>query len=87
MNNQIDVNKLHTTELGTERIRRNLVLTDDVDTVEWCKLKTAQADEIVRKGKNWYVVIGDVEITINAHNYTIITAHIQKLSSHKKEKE
>jgi hypothetical protein len=30
---------------------------------------------IVRKGKNWYVNVDNCEITINAHSYTIITAH------------
>ncbi|HRF36049.1 MAG TPA: DUF3781 domain-containing protein, partial [Clostridia bacterium] len=28
-----------------------------------------------RQGKNWYATIDNVKITINAHSYTIITAH------------
>lgn len=63
--------------MGTQRIKRNMNLTLD-DPVQWCKQKIAQADYIVRKGKNWYVHAGDALITINAHSYTIITAHKEK---------
>jgi hypothetical protein len=55
------------------RIRRNLNLDTD-DVVGWCKQKIAIADEITRKGKNWYVNAGDAVITVNAHSYTMITA-------------
>ncbi len=70
-----NIDLLHTTTLGSERIKRNLGLTTD-DVVRWCKLKTLQADAIIRKGKNWYVYANEVVITVNAHSYTIITAHI-----------
>ena len=70
----IDIKKLHTTLLGIERIKRNLDL-NDCDIVAFCKEQVAQADEIFRKGKNWYAYIGDIVITINTHSYTIITAH------------
>jgi hypothetical protein len=66
--------KLHTTELGALRIRRNLGLTID-DVIAWCRQEIAQADEIARKGKNWYVVAGEAVITANAHSCTVITAH------------
>ncbi|MCL2480539.1 MAG: DUF3781 domain-containing protein [Spirochaetaceae bacterium] len=66
--------KIHTTELGKERIKRNLELKTK-DVVNWCLQKTKLADNIIRKGKNWYVYAGDSVITINAHSYTIITAH------------
>ena len=33
---------------------------------------------IIRKGKNWYVSIDDIIITVNAYSYTIITAHKEK---------
>lgn len=71
------IDLLHTTELGAERIKRNLELTIDTvdDVIEWCKEKTLQADKILRRGKNWYVYVGEVVITVNAHSYTIITAH------------
>lgn len=70
-----NINKLHTTELGAERIKRNLSLETD-DVVKWCKNKILHKDIIIeQKGKNWYVKAGSCEITINAHSYTIITAH------------
>ncbi|MBE6839346.1 MAG: DUF3781 domain-containing protein [Ruminococcus sp.] len=69
--------KLHTTELGEIRIKRNLSL-GDVDAVEWCrKIITDKASHIERRGKNYYVRNGKTEITVNAHSYTIITAHIK----------
>jgi intein-encoded DNA endonuclease-like protein len=69
-----NINNIHTTPLGIIRIRKNLKLETD-DVVSWCKRKTKNADNIIRKGKNWYVYVGDSVITINAHSYTIITAH------------
>jgi hypothetical protein len=73
--NKTLVEKLHTTKLGTERIKKNLCL-DVNDIVNWCKQKIKNPDShIIRKGKNWYVTIDGCIITINAHSYTIITAH------------
>jgi hypothetical protein len=72
-----NMDKIHTTELGMERIRRNLDLSAD-DVVNWCRQKIEKTDKIVRKGKNWYVDTGDSVITVNAHSYTIITAHKNK---------
>ena len=68
------LDKLHTTELGVMRIKRNLDLSTD-DVVEWCKQRILNADDIIRKGKNWYAYTDDSVITVNAHSYTIITAH------------
>ncbi len=78
MNNTLleNIEKLHTTELGILRIRKNLQL-DDENVVLFCKQKAKEASNIVRKGKNWYVTVDDFVITINAHSYTIITAHKQ----------
>ena len=69
-----NVNKIHTTELGIVRIKKNLKLETD-DVVKWCKNIVKNADNIIRKGKNWYINKKDVIITINANSYTIITAH------------
>lgn len=69
------LDKLYTTELGVVRIKRNLSLDID-DIVEWCKDKISSAHAIItRRGKNWYVNVDDIVITVNAHSYTIITAH------------
>lgn len=70
-----NLDKLHTTDLGVERIKKNLSL--DVDNVvKWCSSKILNSNAIiVRRGKNWYIDIDNCEITVNAYSYTIITAH------------
>ena len=69
---------MHTTELGVVRIKRNLSLDID-DVVVWCKDKINSAHTMItRRGKNWYVSIDNIVVTINAHSYTIITAHREK---------
>ena len=79
MNNDLlqNLNKLHTTPMGVDRIRRNLGLGDDIpDVVAWCKNQIESPEAtITRKGKNWYCRIGGCVITVNAYSYTIITAH------------
>ena len=73
-----NLDKLHTTELGVERIKRNLSLDTD-DVVDWCKNKINSANAaITRNGKNWYVNVDNDILTINAYSYTIITAHRKK---------
>ena len=72
-----NLDKIHTTELGVERIRKNLNLDTD-DVVAWCKDSIKNADNIFKKGKNWYAQTKDCIITINAHSFTIITAHKKK---------
>ena len=72
-----NIEKLHTTPMGVDRIRRNLSLGEDVkDVVEFCRQKIlADKAAITRQGKNWYVKIDGCIITVNAYCYTIITAH------------
>lgn len=80
-NNELfkNLDKLHTTELGVVRIKRNLSLDTD-DVVDWCKTKINSSDaSITRNGKNWYVRVDNCIITVNAHSYTIITAHKVKI--------
>ena len=70
--------KVHTTELGIVRKKRNLSLDID-DVVEWCKNKISSKNaNITRKGKNWYITVEGCIITVNAHSFTIITAHKEK---------
>lgn len=70
-----NMDKLHTTAMGVERIKRNLAIEAD-DVVLWCKERISDKNaRIERVGKNWYVVTGNQRITVNAHSYTIITAH------------
>ncbi len=70
-----NLEKIHTTPLGIERIQRNIGLSCDV--VAWCKNCIKTATDIKRKGKNWYVCQDNIQITIHASSYTIITAHKQ----------
>ncbi len=72
-----NIEKLHTTPMGVERIRRNLALSDDVkDVVAFCRGKILDAKaSITRQGKNWYIKIDGCIITVNAYSFTIITAH------------
>lgn len=73
-----NLDKLHTTELGEVRIKRNLSLDTD-HVVDWCKAKIASADAVItRNGKNWYVHVDHCILTVNAYSYTIITAHREK---------
>ena len=74
-----NIDKLHTTELGVVRIKRNLSLDTD-DVVEWCRDKIKSENAVItRNGKNWYINIENNIITVNAYSYTIITAHKEKL--------
>ena len=70
-----NIELVHTTEMGVDRIKRNLKLETN-DVVEYCKQKILnKACNIYRQGKNWYCEIEDIKITVNAYSYTIITAH------------
>ncbi|MBQ8597397.1 MAG: DUF3781 domain-containing protein [Lachnospiraceae bacterium] len=72
------LDKLHTTELGIIRIKRNLALDID-DVVSWCREAIQNPDATVqRRGKNWYVTVNGHVITVNAYSYTIITTHKEK---------
>ena len=71
----LNLDKLHTTELGVVRMKRNISLEVD-DVVRWCREKIQNLNALItRVGKNWYVNVDDYKITINAYSYTIITAH------------
>jgi hypothetical protein len=70
-----NLQRVHTTEMGITRIQRNLGLPG-VDVVAWCKTRIADKRSIItRNGKNWYIAIDGVVITMNAYSFTIITAH------------
>lgn len=72
-----NIDKVHTTEMGTERIKRNLGL-GNIDVVAWCRQKIQDSNAVIeRKGKNWYVHIDGCVITVNASSYTIITCHME----------
>lgn len=70
------IHKLHTTQMGSERVKRNLRLDTD-DAVEYCKSLILNDNCVItRRGKNWYCEADGIVITVNAGSYTIITAHM-----------
>ena len=73
-----NIDKIHTTEMGINRIKKNLKI-DSYDVVDYCKqLIMDNNSYIYKEGKNWYCEVNNVKITINSYSYTIITAHIIK---------
>ena len=72
-----NLDKLHTTPMGVERIRRNLSLGAEIgDVVAWCRDRIDSPEAVItRKGKNWYCTVDGGIITVNAYSFTIITAH------------
>jgi hypothetical protein len=73
-----NIDRLHTTELGVIRIKKNLKIECN-DVVEYIKNKVLDMNAYIYKnGKNYYVEIDNIIITINSYNYCIITAHIKK---------
>ena len=72
-----NIDKLHTTAMGINRIKNNIKINNDV--VAYLKeIVLDQNTNIYRQGKNWYCQNNNIIITINATSYTIITAHIIK---------
>ena len=66
--------RLHTTELGAERIAKNLGFRG-VDAVAHCRQLIFSNDaKIMRRGQNYNVEAGGCTLTINAASLTIITA-------------
>ena len=73
-----NLDKVHTTEMGVDRIKRNIEV-DVEDIVAYCIDKIKQDNAVIeRKGKNYYVTVDGIIITVNASSYTIITVHKEK---------
>ena len=69
-----NIEKIHTTEMGIGRIRKNLGI--DEEPVSYCISKLKKDESTVAlEGKNYYVYADDCIITINSSSFTIITAH------------
>ena len=73
-----NIDKLHTTEMGLDRIKRNLKINTE-NVVKYCKEKILDNNcNIYKQGKNWYCEVDNIIITVNSYSYTIITAHTKK---------
>ncbi len=71
----LNIEKLHTTKMGIDRIKKNLNLETN-DVVSYCLSKIKDNNSLIyKKGKNFYCEIDDIKITINSFSFTIITAH------------
>ena len=63
-----NIEKVHTTEMGIDRIKKKLKL-DTNDVVEYCKNKVLDKNcKIYKQGKNWYCEVENIRITINSHS-------------------
>lgn len=72
-----NIDKIHTTEMGIIRIKKNLYI--DGDVVKLCKDKILDEKCVIyKRGKNFYCEVDNIIITINSYSYTIITAHFVK---------
>lgn len=61
-----NIDKVHTTEMGIDRIKKNLGL-DTNDVVEWCKNKVLdEGCNVYRQGKNWYCEIDNANQGLKA---------------------
>ncbi len=73
----LNIDKIHTTKLGIDRIKKNLRINGDV--VNYLKNKILDKRCIIyKKGKNYYCEIDKIKITVNSYNLCISTAHIGK---------
>ena len=73
-----NIDKLHTTEIGIDRIKRNLKINTE-NVVKYCKEKILDNNcNIYKQGKNLYCEVDNIIITVNSYSYTIITAHTKK---------
>lgn len=64
-----NIDKIHTTEMGIDRIRKNLKLNNN-DVVEYCKNKIMNKNcNIYKRGKNYYREVDNIKITINSYTY------------------
>ena len=69
-----NIDKIHTTEMGIDRIQKNLEIKSE--PISYCisKLKKENS-QVTKKGKNYYIDVDDCMITVNSNSFTIITAH------------
>lgn len=83
---------IDSTELGFERIRKNLDLGNisDSEVLDFCleKIKEASKQNIIRRGKNFYIFFDNNKfyLTINSKSYNLITAKRNIERANKKKK-
>lgn len=74
----ISIDRLKTTKLGEERIKKNLNLSEKVNVIKYIICEINNSTKTYKEGKNIYVECLDKIITINDSSHTVITAHLYK---------
>lgn len=70
-----NIDKLHTTKLGIDRIQKNLEIKTS-NVVDLIKDYILDKNCVIyKKGKNFYCEVKNTKICVNSSTYTIITAH------------
>ena len=69
------IEHIDTTSLGYDRIKRNLQLQNDEPVEFFIKCIRENSSLVRKEGKNYYVYIRDIIITINSSTLNVITAH------------
>ena len=70
----LNIDKIHTTELSSTRISKNLNIPKE-EVLDYCKkIITEEKTDAKKRGKNWYCSNNETTIVINSTTYTIITA-------------
>ena len=72
-----NIDKIHITLMGINRIKNNLKIDEDVILFSLNILKNKES-VVIKNGKNYYLKYKNIIITINSYSYTIITAHLVK---------
>jgi len=68
---KLPLDKINTTILGIDRLKKNLNINNNV--LEYCINQIKQATNIIKKGKNYYIYTDNFIYTINSYTYNIIT--------------
>lgn len=65
---------LHANTYGDSLIKKNVGLSEDVDTVEWCKKQLKMGHlQVSLCGKNWHVCNKKYRFIINIHTLIIVS--------------
>lgn len=74
-----NIDKIHTTQMGLARIIKNIGIyrqNSYSEIINFCReIINNPSTKIIIHGKNYYIELNDIILTINRHSFTIITAH------------
>lgn len=74
-----NIDKIHTTQMGLARIIKNVGIyrqNSYNEIINFCReIINNPSTKIIIRGKNYYIELNDIILTINRHSFTIITAH------------